>query len=126
MHQRHECRMIMKSTKKGIFFHYSADAHDCLALRWRQIKDAKTDLRWHARVTNGTVFLSVSFNRLSGVHRYGHVSVKTTVKGTHVEAWNDEIHTPVTVRYTWADDSTDVKLYNREGLSVSPFSTDKG
>ena len=52
------------------------------------------------------------------------VWAKAKIKRNTVEVWNDEIRTPVTVRYAWADNPTGVKLYNREGLPASPFSTD--
>jgi sialate O-acetylesterase len=37
--------------------------------------------------------------------------------------WSTSVHNPVAVRYAWQD-NPEVSLYNREGLSASPFRTD--
>jgi sialate O-acetylesterase len=36
-----------------------------------------------------------------------------------------KIKNPVAARYAWAHNQEGASLYNREGLSVSPFRTDK-
>ena len=46
------------------------------------------------------------------------------VKGDKVIVWHPEIEKPVAVRYAWADFPV-CNLYNREGLPVNSFRTDK-
>ncbi len=42
-------------------------------------------------------------------------------KNNQVVVYNDEIASPVFVRYAWSDNPGDANLYNREGLPASPF-----
>ena len=49
---------------------------------------------------------------------------KAYVKGDSVFVYNEEITTPVAVRYGWTDDAMEANLYNKEGLPASPFRTD--
>ncbi|MFT3843726.1 MAG: sialate O-acetylesterase [Lacibacter sp.] len=53
------------------------------------------------------------------------VWAKAIIKGNTVIVWSDEIVSPVTVRYAWADNPAGANLYNKEGLPASPFTTDK-
>ncbi|HET8828094.1 MAG TPA: sialate O-acetylesterase [Pelobium sp.] len=46
------------------------------------------------------------------------------IVGNTVEVWNDNITTPVAVRYAWADNPDGANLFNRAGLPASPFRTD--
>jgi sialate O-acetylesterase len=46
------------------------------------------------------------------------------IDGGAVVVWNDDIKTPVHVRYGWADNPL-CTLYNEEGLPASPFRTDR-
>nr|WP_294894504.1 sialate O-acetylesterase [uncultured Pedobacter sp.] len=48
------------------------------------------------------------------------------IVGNTVEVWNDNIKSPIAVRYAWADDPEGANLYNKEGLPASVFRTDKG
>ncbi len=45
------------------------------------------------------------------------------IEGNKVIVWNDQITTPVSVRYAWADNPEGANLYNKEGLPASPFQT---
>jgi sialate O-acetylesterase len=49
------------------------------------------------------------------------VWAKTKIEGDKVIAWNDAIPDPVHVRYAWADNPVNPNLYNKEGLTASPF-----
>ena len=46
------------------------------------------------------------------------------VDGKTVVVWNNEVVSPVAVRYAWADNPEGANLYNLEGLPASPFRTD--
>jgi sialate O-acetylesterase len=49
------------------------------------------------------------------------VWAKAKIEGRKVIVWNDDIPTPVAVRYGWADNPEGANLYNKEGLPASPF-----
>ncbi|WP_420149418.1 sialate O-acetylesterase [Spirosoma sp.] len=49
---------------------------------------------------------------------------KATIQGNNVVVQADSVAAPVAVRYGWADDNSDVNLYNREGFPAVPFRTD--
>jgi sialate O-acetylesterase len=53
------------------------------------------------------------------------VWAKAKIDGHKVIVWNDDITTPVAVRYGWADNPEGANLYNKEGLPASPFRTGK-
>lgn len=42
-----------------------------------------------------------------------------------VVVWNENIPSPLYVRYAWADNPRFANLYNKEGLPASPFRTDR-
>lgn len=46
------------------------------------------------------------------------------IEGDKVIVLNNNIATPMYVRYAWADNPDGANLYNREGLPASPFRTD--
>ncbi|MFC1720406.1 sialate O-acetylesterase [Pseudomonadota bacterium] len=64
-------------------------------------------------------------NKLNGFEIAGadgrFVWAQAEIKNNQVIVWSDEIETPVTVRYAWADNPDTANLYNREGLPASPF-----
>ncbi|RKE81290.1 sialate O-acetylesterase [Chryseobacterium sp. AG363] len=49
---------------------------------------------------------------------------KAEAKGNKVRVWNDQVTSPVNVRYDWAD-NPDGNLKNKSGLPASPFTTEK-
>lgn len=49
---------------------------------------------------------------------------RAEIQGNIVVVHADSVATPVAVRYGWADDNSDVNLYNREGFPAVPFRTD--
>ena len=53
------------------------------------------------------------------------VWAKAKIEGDKVVVWNDEVSSPMYVRYAWADNPVNPNLYNKEGLPASPFRTDK-
>ena len=53
------------------------------------------------------------------------VWAKAKIEGDKVIVWNDNVASPVYVRYAWADDPVNPNLFNKEGLPASPFRTDK-
>ena len=53
------------------------------------------------------------------------VWAKAKIDGDKVVVWNENISTPMYVRYAWADNPVNPNLYNKEGLPASPFGTDK-
>ncbi len=53
------------------------------------------------------------------------VWAKAKIEGDKVLVWNDEVTTPLYIRYAWADNPVNPNLYNKEGLPASPFRTDQ-
>ncbi|MBN2593138.1 MAG: hypothetical protein JXA81_06500 [Sedimentisphaerales bacterium] len=53
------------------------------------------------------------------------VWAKAKIQGDKVIVRNDDINSPVAVRYAWADNPEGANLYNKEGLPASPFRTDE-
>ncbi len=53
------------------------------------------------------------------------VWAKAKIEGDKVVVWNEDITSPVAVRYAWADNPEGANLYNKEGLPASPFRTDE-
>jgi sialate O-acetylesterase len=51
-------------------------------------------------------------------------SAKATINGTTVVVSGAEVSAPVAVRYGWADDDTEINLFNKEDFPASPFRTD--
>jgi sialate O-acetylesterase len=49
---------------------------------------------------------------------------KAIIEGDKVIVYNENITTPVAVRFGWADDASDNNLFNKEGLPAVPFRTD--
>ncbi|PTT32959.1 sialate O-acetylesterase [Chryseobacterium sp. HMWF028] len=49
---------------------------------------------------------------------------KAEAKGNKVIVWNDQVDSPVNVRYDWAD-NPDGNFKNKRGLPASPFTTEK-
>jgi sialate O-acetylesterase len=52
-----------------------------------------------------------------------YVWAKAIIDGDKVVVWSDEIASPLSVRYAWADNPEGANLYNKEGLPASPFET---
>ena len=52
------------------------------------------------------------------------IKAKAIIKNNTVVVWSDEILTPLSVRYAWADNPEGANLYNKEGLPATPFRTD--
>ena len=62
------------------------------------------------------------------------VWAKAKIDGDKIIVWNDDMQSPMYVRYAWADNPVNPNLYNKEarpdgsvgrGLPASPFRTDK-
>lgn len=49
---------------------------------------------------------------------------KAEIQGDKVVVYANEVATPASVHYGWADDNGEVNLYNKEGLPAVPFRTD--
>jgi sialate O-acetylesterase len=52
------------------------------------------------------------------------VWAKAKIEEDKVVVWNDNISSPIAVRYAWADNPAGANLYNKEDLPASPFRTD--
>ncbi|MBD7911615.1 sialate O-acetylesterase [Clostridium sp. Sa3CVN1] len=50
-----------------------------------------------------------------------YVQASAEIEGNRVKVYNKNIKNPIGVRYCWADNPTNVTLYNKEGLPASPF-----
>lgn len=51
-------------------------------------------------------------------------SAKAFIKDNKIIVSADEVLNPVAVRYGWADDDTEINLFNKEKFPASPFRTD--
>ena len=51
-------------------------------------------------------------------------SAKAIIKGNKIIVSSDEVKNPVAVHYGWADDDTEINLFNKEKFPASPFRTD--
>jgi sialate O-acetylesterase len=51
-------------------------------------------------------------------------SAKAIIKDNKIIVSGDKVQKPVAVRYGWADDDTEINLFNREKFPASPFRTD--
>lgn len=51
-------------------------------------------------------------------------SAKAFIKDNKIMVSTDEVLNPVAVRYGWADDDTEINLFNKEKFPASPFRTD--
>ncbi|MFD1144165.1 sialate O-acetylesterase [Larkinella insperata] len=102
------------------------------------------------RVSSGPVFKSMEINGnkamltfdhvgggLQTTDKYGYLKgfevagadhkfywAKAEIQGDKVVVYANEVATPVSVHYGWADDNGEVNLYNKEGLPAVPFRTD--
>lgn len=53
------------------------------------------------------------------------VWAKAKIEGDKIIVWNEQVIHPLYIRYAWADNPDGANLYNKEGLSASPFRTDQ-
>jgi len=53
------------------------------------------------------------------------VWAKAIIENNSVVVWNENLPSPVYVRYAWANNPQGANLYNKELLPASPFRTDK-
>lgn len=51
-------------------------------------------------------------------------SAKAIIKGNKVIVSSQNVKNPVAIHYGWADDDTEINLYNKEKFPASPFRTD--
>lgn len=51
-------------------------------------------------------------------------SAKAFIKDNKIIVSTDEVLNPIAVRYGWADDDTEINLFNKEKFPASPFRTD--
>lgn len=49
---------------------------------------------------------------------------KAQIRDNQIVVQTDSVTAPVAVRYSWADDSGDGNVYNKEGFPMTPFRTD--
>lgn len=61
---------------------------------------------------------------IAGTDKVFH-SAKAVIKNDKVILSSDNVPNPVAVRYGWADDDTEINLFNKEKFPASPFRTDE-
>jgi sialate O-acetylesterase len=61
---------------------------------------------------------------IAGADKVFH-SAKAIIKNNKVILSSEEVPNPVAVRYGWADDDTEINLFNKEKFPASPFRTDE-
>ena len=60
---------------------------------------------------------------IAGADKVFH-SAKAIIKGNKVIVSSEKVSNPVAVHYGWADDDTEINLFNKEKFPASPFRTD--
>ena len=60
---------------------------------------------------------------IAGADKIFH-SAKAIIKNNKIIVSSAEVPNPVAVHYGWADDDTEINLYNKEKFPASPFRTD--
>ena len=60
---------------------------------------------------------------IAGADKVFH-SAKVIIKDNKIIVSSDEVKNPVAVHYGWADDDTEINLFNKEKFPASPFRTD--
>jgi sialate O-acetylesterase len=60
---------------------------------------------------------------IAGTDKVFHAA-KAIIKENKIIVLSDQVQNPVAVRYGWADDDTNINLYNKEKFPASPFRTD--
>jgi sialate O-acetylesterase len=61
---------------------------------------------------------------IAGSDHHFHYA-KASLENNKVIVFSDNVTSPLSVRYAWADDNGDANLYNREGFPAVPFRTDQ-
>jgi len=61
---------------------------------------------------------------IAGADKIFHTA-KAIIKGNTIVVSGDVVTNPVAVRYGWADDDTEINLFNKEKFPASPFRTDQ-
>jgi sialate O-acetylesterase len=60
---------------------------------------------------------------IAGADKVFH-SAKAIIKDNKIIVSSENVANPVAVRYGWADDDTEINLFNKEKFPASPFRTD--
>ncbi len=60
---------------------------------------------------------------IAGADKVFHYA-KAIIKNNNIILSSEKVPNPVAVRYGWADDDTEINLFNKEGFPASPFRTD--
>ena len=60
---------------------------------------------------------------IAGADKVFH-SAKAIIKNNKVIVYSENVKNPVAVHYGWADDDTEINLFNKEKFPASPFRTD--
>ncbi|TDW46059.1 sialate O-acetylesterase [Flavobacterium sp. 270] len=60
---------------------------------------------------------------IAGEDKIFHAA-KSIIKDNKIIVSSDQVQNPVAVHYGWADDDTNINLYNKEKFPASPFRTD--
>ncbi|MEN9907288.1 MAG: hypothetical protein RLZZ540_429 [Bacteroidota bacterium] len=60
---------------------------------------------------------------IAGADKVFH-SAKAIIKNNKVVVSSENVQNPVAIHYGWADDDTEINLYNKEKFPASPFRTD--
>jgi sialate O-acetylesterase len=90
-----------------------------------KIKDNKITLRFSNLGSGLMIKVGVELKQfaIAGADKK-FVWANAKIEGDKIVVWNDQIVSPLAVRYAWADNPEGCNLYNKEGLPASPFRTD--
>ena len=74
---------------------------------------------------SGLISIKGNLNNFEISDEYGRFyKANAQIKGNLIEVWSNKVSNPVNVRYAWKNSPHDINLYNREGLPISPFTTE--
>jgi sialate O-acetylesterase len=60
---------------------------------------------------------------IAGADKVFH-SAKAIIKDNKIIVSSENVSNPIAVHYGWADDDTEINLFNKEKFPASPFRTD--
>jgi sialate O-acetylesterase len=60
---------------------------------------------------------------IAGADKQFHYA-KAYISGNTMVVYNDNVNSPVAVRYGWSDDNLEDNLFNNDGFPAAPFRTD--
>ncbi|MDU5262148.1 MAG: sialate O-acetylesterase, partial [Clostridium celatum] len=90
----------------------------------KDIEDNKIILHF-SDSESGLVSIKGDLNNFEISDEYGRFyKANAKIRGNLIEVWSNKVNNPNNVRYAWKNSPNNINLYNREGLPISPFTTE--